>query len=1143
MSKSVGIALSLLCIWIGCAHAQEQPIAFPQVGNSPGVYALAFSPDSSLLASGSESGAIRLWDTGSGREIRTLSSHTNGINSLLFLDDGKVLASASNDHSIRLWSIPSAQLLRTLHADNSVLSLAAAPDGVTFVAGDYARFITLWNTSRDDPLEKWRIATAVGGGSVAYLANGRFVALATENGEVDVHDPASGNDFLTLNTCEEKNPSNCKSVGATFSRDGELIAISTRNRTIEIWDAQHARKLREFPTGAALIVSLAMSPDNSTLVTAADDGNLVFWNVTNGRAVYAPSGFKSSPSAKLLYSADGKLLAVGGRGEITVFDVVKRAALYTLTAQATKVAGSNGLFDALAFSPDSRQLAASTGDGTIRLWRARNGRELHQLSGLALPVGTTELSPDGTTIASPSWDGTIKLWDAATGRLSQIQAGRGHPVTSVAFSHDGKILASVTRDNAQPLLWDSTTGRQLSSFIDPMIPSSPSDFLKFQRDEFMNILADQHFSEANCQTSGYSCSARPSSVAFSDDDKLIASVSDGILKLWTRAGQKLWQLNAPCGPGIWPCGAHIAFSPDASVLAWSNWRETSLIDTVSGKAIHTIPIPEGALAFSPDGSILAVSSGYNVHLWDVATWREIRELRAPPATIRSLGFSHDGRKFALGTDDGLIQLWNVSTWSPATRLPGHIGDVRSLSFSRDDNELVSAGEDGTVRLWDLATSRERVSLIGFADGSSIAITPEGYFDSSSAAAEQNINVRIGKRVFGIGSFREQFYRPDLVKASIAGERLEKFGSLGDMKLPPYVDVDDLPASTTAPKIRLNVHLVSDGGGVGTVRLFLNGAAIGDDDSAPLGEGKSTRSYDVPLVNGENRISAVAFNADGTVQSNDATTYVTANLPPAKPVLHAIIVGIQDFRNPAYHLTQPVGDATLFKTALETHMPPGLGAPDIRLLVTPTETDKTHLVAAIKAMQPHVGPNDAFVFYFASHGEVSHGKYYLITSNVGTMDNLAVDALSSRELAGLLAGIPATRKLVVIDACHSQKLGDAMALALADQGMNAGAASTIISRGTGLTSLSAAATDEEALEGDKETEGHGLFTYVLVNALTGKPGTASKPATAKDGTVDTYSLADYVDTEVPLLAKALHSLTPQNPTVAKSGAPFAIALVK
>ena len=54
-----------------------------------------------------------------------------------------------------------------------------------------------------------------------------------------------------------------------------------------------------------------------------------------------------------------------------------------------------------------------------------------------------------------------------------------------------------------------------------------------------------------------------------------------------------------------------------------------------------------------------------------------------------------------------------------------------------------------------------MSLIAFDDGSSLQITPQGYYDFQGDSAEDNIDVRVGDRVSGIGAYREKFYRPAL----------------------------------------------------------------------------------------------------------------------------------------------------------------------------------------------------------------------------------------------------------------------------------------------------------------------------------------------------------------------------------------------
>ncbi len=244
-----------------------------------------------------------------------------------------------------------------------------------------------------------------------------------------------------------------------------------------------------------------------------------------------------------------------------------------------------GARNSVAFSPDSKTMAAVDAAGGIYLWDipAR-----HRVATLPDPgkqaVVSVAFSPNGTTLAVVDADGSIYLWDIpARNLVATLSAPNVQAVNSAAFSPDGKTLA--TADAADgTYLWDIPARSLVAAVPDPGKQAVVS-------------------------------------VAFSPDGKTLATGdAAGGIYLWDVPARSLAAtLPDPGKQAV----VSVAFSPDGKPLATADADGVTYLWDVPARSLAaTLPDPGKqavvSVAFSPDGKTLATADAAGVtYLWGI----------------------------------------------------------------------------------------------------------------------------------------------------------------------------------------------------------------------------------------------------------------------------------------------------------------------------------------------------------------------------------------------------------------------------------------------------------------------------------------------------------------------------------------------
>ncbi len=481
--------------------------------------------------------------------------------------------------------------------------------------------------------------------------------------------------------------------------------------------------------------------DGKTIVSIGTDRMLRSWDIATGKQVGAVPLEGTARFHWAVLSDDGKTVAARDGSNLVLWEADTGKQIKTLPAP-------KGDISSLFFSPDGKELIATTWQFEATLWDWRKGESRR----IALPARKTSqdssfhahVSPDGRwLVAGGGWEDPLTVFDRTTGR--EVRRFRCNSLTSTV-SADGKTLAVCDRQgegkDMEFVLWffDLDAGKETARFS----LGKESSYLSLAFSPDGKSLAcgfSDHSFVTDCATGRkkFALPGRPISLGFSPDGKTLAASTGHRLRLWdATTGKERLDL-----PGEFGFTLALAVSPDGRLLAAADWldRSVSLWET-TGRLRGLLPLKgEGRyvrdLVFSPDGRTLwaAQYKGF-LQSWDIATAKEkgTVQLQDPTRTnpdftyFFHLHMSSDARRvFSLERMFIPKEFTRLAAWDATTGklLQQHSLPPQSRACAWIAEGSVALTLDDGLRLMGVETGAVRFRVAGTLAGSPPAASPDG----------------------------------------------------------------------------------------------------------------------------------------------------------------------------------------------------------------------------------------------------------------------------------------------------------------------------------------------------------------------------------------------------------------------------------
>ncbi len=927
--------------------------------------------------------------------------------------------------------------------------------------------------------------------------------------------------------------------------------------------------LLRIETGAHLAQILAAATDANgrVLVTASMDKTARIWSLPDLRplgvlrpSINAEEGFVYAVAV----SPNGRLAAIGGwfghdaTDGVMLFDLQTQQVVHRFGELPSAV-------NALAFSVDGSRLAAGIGN-SVRIWRIADATLLMRDDDYRDTVHGLAFTLDGH-LATASFDGALRLYDAK-GRLERtVPTEAGREPFHIRFSPDGRLLGITFYD---ALTLEVRDGATLVLRYRPEVGGLSGKWF-----EAVAWSADGRTFYAGGAASPSSTGPPPvfawadagagprriaaatldsfalSNIVPLSDQRLVVTTLIGSLAVVNGDGERLAERRPGAGnlsTTVDLAGAtrHLRLSNTGAQVEWvffdapERWLrfDATTADLSSGAT----PLPGLTDWF-------AETSGLKVTDWNVSSEPKLNG-KPLPLVARDSGYSTAvAPGHALLGTGWYLHLFDADAkalWPKPIPIPGV---AYRVNLSRDGRIAVAALGDGTIRWYRVSDGGELLALFVTPDAQRwVAFTPSGYF-AASPGGEGLIGWHVNRGAdrpadfFPAQQFRSRFYRPDVVTRVLATldetEALRQADAVSGARspsatepsrevlarLPPVVTIVAPADGATVPAtgeahLRVDVRfragtsinglrVLADGRPLASARI---GAARALPSPAP-GENSEEREIELDLSAFAGHDVPLAVVAQSDIGSSMVARLLLRVAPPPlatvpqekrKPVLYGVIAGVSAYEQEALRLKFAAKDARDLRNTLLLQKD-GLYRDVQLVLLEDGQVNRRALLEALAWLERSTTSSDTAVMFLAGHGVNTADKEYFFLPVDADLDHPEITGISATDLLRPLRTM-AGKVIVFLDTCYGGALFGTRWRAVPDM---TNVLNEMLAGNEGIVAYSATTGTTRAEE--RDDLGNGVFTHVLLGALS------SQPAGANAGRVISVSgLADYLPEEVKRL---------------------------